>query len=154
MQCENADHDSSPPLEAIARSSMRPADSRLILLAEDDTELRCLLSSAMKHDGYLLVECSNGVELLNRLASIVAGKAHARADLVISDIRMPGVTGLEILQGIPELKELGIPVVLITAFGDAHTHERARQLGAAAVIDKPFHLQHFRSLIHMLLSPT
>jgi DNA-binding NtrC family response regulator len=68
------------------------------------------------------------------------------AELVISDLRMPGITGLSVLGGLRDL-ELRIPFILITAFGDAGTHALAHQLGATAVLDKPFDMPSFLGLV-------
>ena len=60
-------------------------------------------------------------------------------DLIISDIRMPGITGMTILDGV-QLFEGFPPMILITAFGDEETHAEAKRLGVAAIFDKPFDL--------------
>jgi DNA-binding response OmpR family regulator len=57
-------------------------------------------------------------------------------DLIISDLMMPGYTGIEILSAIRQA-DFDTPVILITAYGDRAAHERAFELGAA-MIDKPF----------------
>ena len=72
-------------------------------------------------------------------------------DLVISDIRMPWVTGMEVLRGMRQC--LGYPpVILITAFGDDQTHAEARQLGAAAVFDKPFDIEELLEKVRELVA--
>ena len=111
-----------------------------ILLAEDDDEMRGLLAESLHGEGYDIVECPNGWSLLKSLRDYVilpSGSPKKEVDLVISDIRMPGVTGLEILEGLHQVKDCP-PIILITAFGDRATHERAEQCGVAAMFDKPF----------------
>lgn len=61
-------------------------------------------------------------------------------DLVISDIRMPGISGLGMLENMPGDHPRS-PTILITAYGDANTHERARRAGAVVVLDKPFSIE-------------
>ena len=110
-----------------------------ILLAEDDYEMRTLLAMALQKSGYEVIECSDGTEMLMRSAAFLLPGEFASdpLDLIISDIRMPGVTGLEVLEGTTE-NEGFPPMILITAFGDERTHAMANQFGAAAIFDKPF----------------
>src|SRR5262245_59529454 len=109
-----------------------------ILLTEDDKEMRVLLASALRRAGYTVTECGDGIELLEHLGSyVLPDEEHEKVDLVISDIRMPGLTGLEILQGLSRRGDFP-PFILITAFGDVETHARAEYYGALAMFDKPF----------------
>jgi len=111
-----------------------------ILLAEDDDEMRNLLAESLHGEGYDIVECPNGLGLLMSLRDYIvppSGSPKKEFDLVISDIRMPGVTGLEILEGLHHVGDCP-PIILITAFGDSATHQRAEQCGVAAMFDKPF----------------
>lgn len=111
-----------------------------VLLAEDDMELRELLTLVLKDAGYQVCQCSNGEQLLARLTE------QQSFNLVISDIRMPGLDGLEVLAR-RSGKMLEIPFICMTAFGDERTHRRARHLGAAAIIDKPFDLDEMMELV-------
>jgi two-component system, response regulator, stage 0 sporulation protein F len=110
-----------------------------VLLTEDDYEMRALLAMALRKSGYKVVECADGIGMLTHLAASLLPDEFARepVDLIISDIRMPGVTGMEVLEGKPKNGDFP-PMILITAFGDAETHARANQFGAAAIFDKPF----------------
>lgn len=118
-----------------------------ILVAEDDAEMRALLVSSLRLDGYEVLEARSGLELLDHVAPWLARTPPPRSiDVVVSDILMPGFTGMEILEGLAEVGR-GPGVVLITGFGDEHTHERARRLGALAVLDKPFDVDDLRTLL-------
>jgi CheY-like chemotaxis protein len=111
-----------------------------VLLAEDDSDLRELIAHVLRADGLEVVEVESGTQLLALLGTAPASaERDGPAELVVSDLRMPGLTGLGVLQ---RLKETGrhVPFILITAFGDAETHAAARRLGATAVLDKPFEL--------------
>ncbi|MFO7766176.1 MAG: response regulator [Pelovirga sp.] len=110
-----------------------------ILLAEDDAELRELLALVLEGAGYQVAQCSDGEQLLARLEE--CDPFH----LVISDIRMPGLNGLEVLARLQGRLQQ-IPFICMTAFGDARTHHKARRLGAAATIDKPFDLDEMIAL--------
>ncbi|MGH7494017.1 MAG: response regulator [bacterium] len=120
------------------KGSSAPRGAPHILLAEDDKEMRALLAGALRRAGYWITECGDGIELLEHLASfILPDEEHEKVDLVISDIRMPGLTGLEILQGLSRRGDFP-PFILITAFGDVETHATAEYYGALAMFDKPF----------------
>jgi two-component system, response regulator, stage 0 sporulation protein F len=120
------------------RSEQQPAR---ILLAEDTEEMRAVIALRLRQQGYDVTECSNGAELVaelgHYLANAPASAGGRQFDLIISDIRMPGVFGLSVVEGGAEYHNFP-PSILITAFGDEETHERARKFGVTAVLDKPF----------------
>jgi DNA-binding response OmpR family regulator len=120
--------------------------NRKILLAEDDSALRSLLAVSLKKDGHEITEAADGTEILEVLAADCSTTGRFSFDLVISDVRMPGWSGLDVLVGIRQLADPP-PVLLITAFGDDHLHDQAFQLGAVATLDKPFDLDDFRALV-------
>jgi DNA-binding response OmpR family regulator len=124
-----------------------------VLLAEDDYEMRALLAISLTHSGYEVVECSDGIGMLTYLAAFLLPDEFAResVDLIISDIRMPGVTGMEVLEGKPKNRDFP-PMILITAFGDAETHALAKQFGAAAIFDKPFDVDVLLEKVKDILS--
>ncbi len=113
-----------------------------ILLAEDDFEFRELLNFALIRAGYLITSCDNGQELLERLLQPDA------YDLVITDLRMPVLSGLEVLERLQQQPGLP-PVICMTAFGDPQLHARAKGLGARAIIDKPFDLDEMIGLVRL-----
>jgi DNA-binding response OmpR family regulator len=105
--------------------------------------MRHLLEKAFQDSGYDVASCRDGWGLLGRLAAyflFTERDDEECFDLVVSDIRMPFLSGLEILEcgdgvrGFP-------PTILITAFGDEETHAAARRASAAALFDKPFDIQ-------------
>lgn len=122
-----------------------------ILLAEDDHEMRSLLTRSLRRAGFRVTPCRDGSDLLSHLTPFILHEAPVGFDLIVSDIRMPLVTGLEILEDLPQ-REGFPPIILITAFGDQHTHERARDLGAAATLDKPFPIEELLSLVEASLA--
>jgi DNA-binding response OmpR family regulator len=108
-----------------------------ILLAEDDAEMRNLLGLALEDAGFQARALRNGKELLQELERNHGEPREQPYRMIISDVRMPGATGLEVLEALRAC-EWSPPVILITAFGDPLLHEEARKLGALAVLDKPF----------------
>jgi DNA-binding response OmpR family regulator len=124
-----------------------------ILLAEDDKEMRSLLALMLRKEGYQIRECMDGLSLLDMLSSFfLPDEEHENFDLIISDIRMPGVTGMEILMGANELDDFP-PIILITAFGDKETHVLAERLGAVALFDKPFDIDEMLEKVRAILPP-
>jgi len=123
-----------------------------VLLAEDDNDMRTLLAWSLRKYGYEVVECTDGVQLLDNLSSFFFLEETAAFNLIISDIRMPGVTGLEVLEGMHEYKTFP-PIILITAFGDEETHTQAHQFGVTAIFDKPFNLDDLLAKVQEIVPP-
>jgi DNA-binding NtrC family response regulator len=132
------DHPSSLSSEVVPRHRVGR-----VMVAEDDEEMRKLLAWSLRKDGYEIIEAEDGLQLLARLMS--AHRDGVPIDLVISDVRMPGFTGLEVLERL-QITGRREPVILITAFGDLRVHREADRLGAWAVIDKPFDFDQLREL--------
>jgi CheY-like chemotaxis protein len=121
-----------------------------VLLAEDDDEMRDLLATALRKDGHQVTEVADGGRLLAYLqAAAVKGDLWPMPDILVSDVRMPGFSGLDVLDAL-RTAEVHIPVVLISAFGDRETHDRAFNLGAA-MLDKPFDIEQLRLTVNLLV---
>jgi CheY-like chemotaxis protein len=120
-----------------------------ILLADDATEMRHLLAAVLRASGHEVEEACDGAALRERLRA-----PDARGlDLLVTDVQMPGWTGLQALEWVSRhLPELA--VVLITAFGDRGLHARAAALGAVTVLDKPFELGALKHLVTGLAGRT
>ncbi len=104
-----------------------------VLLAEDDPDTRDLLATYLADAGIDVEVMEDGHALRDRL--LESGPNFA-CDAVVTDVQMPGWTGMDALRWLG-LHHPAIPVVVMTAFGDAKTRERAERLGAFAVCDKP-----------------
>jgi DNA-binding response OmpR family regulator len=124
---------------------------RRILLAEDDVHLRSFLSSILTSDGYEVVEAADGEILGDYLANrFLRGPDRSPpVDLIVADVRMPGLSGLEVL-GEFRRADRTTPFVLVTAFGTEELHAHARMLGAEAVLDKPFEIDDLRMIVRLL----
>ena len=119
-----------------------------IMLAEDDRELRKVLALALRRDGYEVAEARDGNHLRSYLGALLYNKHQADpVDLIITDVRMPGPSGVEMLEWLREVV-WSIPVIVITAFSDPVLHAEARRLGALAVLDKPFDVNELLALVH------
>ncbi len=125
-----------------------------ILLIEDDDELRRLIATALRRDGYHVVECSNGDAAIDWLGDGVFDGYYDRLPaLIISDVRLPYFDGFEILEAMHEALA-SVPVILITAFPDDEVYRRAFTLGARSVLAKPFDVEDLRAAVWVALQPT
>jgi CheY-like chemotaxis protein len=114
------------------------ARSARILLAEDDDEIRRALERLLSFDGYQVFAVENGGELLDYLSSWILGDtSEVPADVIITDVRMPGFNGLSILEGL-RARGWTLPVIVISAFADPEIRERVERLGGAVFFAKPF----------------
>jgi CheY-like chemotaxis protein len=100
-----------------------------ILVADDEPQMQLALKASLTRAGYDLVVVADGARALEKLE-------QESFDLVISDQRMPEVTGQELLAQMQK-RELGIPFIMITAHGTVTQAVEAMQLGAADFIAKP-----------------
>jgi len=128
------------------RDAMLLSGPPVVLVAEDDDELRHLLVRSLSAIGCEVVEARDGAEVVRRVRT----EGAPQVALVVSDVKMPRCSGLAALA----LLRAGAwekPFVLITAFGDAEVHTEALRLGAAAVFDKPFELDDLCAMVFALL---
>jgi len=113
---------------------------RQILIADDDPSIRSLLRTFLEGEGYAISEAETGGEVLKTISN------GNHVDLLLMDLRMPEMSGMDILQRIDE-QSLNVPVVLMTAFGTSNVAIKAIQLGAFDYITKPFELDDVRIAI-------
>jgi len=125
-------------------------DPPLVLLAEDDDMFRQLLCGILRRDGYNVLEAKDGARLRRLVEELLQSGRDTRPELIISDVRMPGASGLGVLE-LLRTYDWYTPVILMTAFGGPEVEARARQLGAATVFSKPFALEDFRRRVQDIL---
>jgi len=113
---------------------------RQILIADDDPSIRSLLRTFLEGEGYAINEAQTGGEVIKEISN------GNKVDLLLMDLRMPEMSGMDILQRIDE-QDLNVPVVLMTAFGTSNVAIKAIQLGAFDYITKPFELDDVRIAI-------
>jgi CheY-like chemotaxis protein len=130
----------------------RHARRTRVLIAEDDWAMRELLLWAFDADGYEVHSVASGPALLETLASsLLSDMGVEPFDLVVSDIRMPGWSGLPALEELCRSPVMP-PVVVITAFGSEEAHEHAKRAGAVAVLDKPLDIADLTALGDRLIA--
>ncbi len=115
-----------------------------VWILDDDPAIRWVLEQTLAQDSLKCLSFSQGQELLDAL------DLHPLPSLVITDIRMPGMDGLTLLQQLqqqyPEL-----PVIVMTGYSDLDSTVSAYQHGAFDYLAKPFDLDEVQSLIHKAL---
>src|ERR1700680_4739004 len=110
-----------------------------LLLVEDKNELRAMLRKALERAGYVVEEAPDGSAAIQKVRA-------RRYLLVITDLKMPGASGLDVLR---ETKhpDAPIPVILLTAFGSVEEAVTAMKEGAFDFIQKPVDLDHLKLLV-------
>lgn len=110
-----------------------------ILIVDDEQSYRQLLSLVFEGDGHNIRTASNGSEALDLLQA-------EPANIIISDVKMPDMDGIEMLRSVREtLPDVG--VVLMTAFASVETAREAFKLGADDFIQKPFDVEELRLIV-------
>jgi DNA-binding NtrC family response regulator len=110
-----------------------------LLLVEDKNELRAMLKKALERAGYAVEEAVDGTAAIQ--------KVRARRYLVvITDLKMPGASGLEVLKE-TKAADASIPVLLLTAFGSVEEAVTAMKEGAFDFLQKPVDLDHLKLLV-------
>ena len=116
-----------------------------ILLVEDDADERALYGYMLAVAGYKVKAVSNGLEALAEIQV-------KRPDMIITDIAMPVLSGLDLINAVRSDDELAdLPVVAITSFGEK-LREQAREAGATDAIDKPTDITRMRGVIEAAVS--
>ena len=136
-----------------ASSEVRSEAAKLrVLLAEDDDDLRWALADFLRMEGYDVIAVADGRALLEQLgAAMLLEDRASPADVIVSDVRMPGLTGMQLLESVRS-RGWKLPVVLMSAFGDEELARRASDLGAKAFLHKPFDERDLRRAIESATS--
>lgn len=109
--------------------------AKKILVIDDEEKIRKVLTIHLTGAGYEVITATNGFEALRDMDRI-------QPHLVITDIVMPKVSGLEFGQALRNKAETkGIPFIVISAYSDPETVEKARKLGASKFLAKPFEIK-------------
>lgn len=118
---------------------MTMKQSVVILVVDDEAVIRGLLEKVLTRDGYTVLTANDGEMALGVLA-------EHKVDIVVSDIRMPNMDGLELLETMRQKYPI-IPVMIMTAYGETFSVKDALLLGADEYIAKPFKIQEFSELV-------
>lgn len=116
-----------------------------ILLAEDDESMLNFLVMALSRAGHMVTHSNNGLEALNEL------KASKTFDLLLTDIVMPGMDGIELAKKACELHP-NLKVMFITGFAAVAMDQFTEQKKSTRLLSKPFHLNDLVQQIEVLLA--
>lgn len=114
-----------------------------ILVVEDKESMAQMLKDTLESEGYKIISAKDSAEGIRYLK-------ESRIDLVLTDLKLPGKNGLEILRTSKEENQL-VPVIVMTAFGSVETAVEAMKEGAFDFITKPFDTDHLLMLIRRAL---
>lgn len=112
-----------------------------VLVIDDTKNIRNLLSTCLEIRGYNVITADNGVEALR----IIKNK-DININLIFLDIRMPGISGTELLKTIKEERE-SCPVIIMTAFATVKNAIECTKLGALVYLQKPFSTDRINSVL-------
>jgi len=116
----------------------------VILIAEDDREMRSLLCDELYDLGVSIREAADGDEALRSVLDTCPS-------LILTDLRMPA-GGLDYISRLRTFAP-GVPIVLLTSFGDSKTKAKALAIGVEAYFDKPVRLSDLMGAVRRLLGP-
>src|SRR5215468_10393645 len=118
---------------------LKPREMEPLLLVEDKNELRAMLRKALERNGYAVDEAPDGSAAIQKLRG-------RRYQLVLTDLKMPGASGLDVLRETKQA-DATIPVILLTAFGSVEEAVSAMKEGAFDFLQKPVDLDHLKVLV-------
>jgi two-component system, OmpR family, response regulator len=118
------------------------SDAQTILLVDDEDSVQKLLAYPLERDGYQVLPARDGEEALIRFA-------QERVDLVVLDLMLPRLDGLEVCRRLRA--QSSVPIIMLTARGDELDKVMGLELGADDYITKPFSIREFRSRVRALL---
>jgi len=111
-----------------------------VLIVEDESKLRRLLELNLSEDGFQTVSAPDAETGLDHLR-------QSQVDLVLTDLKLPGMGGLDFLHAVKR-QNASLPVVVMTAFGTVETAVEAMKAGASDYVLKPFSLAEMRMVVH------
>jgi len=116
---------------------------KTLLVADDDASIRSLLKQLLSDEGFAVQEASTGIEVVDKVR-------ESSPDLVIMDVRMPELDGIEALSRVKATNPK-TAVLIMTAFGSSNAAIRAMELGAFDYITKPFELEKISHTVKRVL---
>jgi len=121
--------------------------SKTVLIVEDNELNMKLFHDLLESQGYSTLQTREGLQAL------ALARQH-RPDLILMDIQLPEISGLEVTKWLKDDEELShIPVIAVTAFAMKGDEERIRQGGCEAYISKPISVMHFLDVVRKHLGP-
>jgi DNA-binding NtrC family response regulator len=117
---------------------------QVILIVDDEEGLREGLSKLLEIEGYAALAAESGEQALEILQ-------QSHIDLVLTDMRMPGMNGIDLLKKIRE-RYPGIGVIILTGYGQIESYIEAMNFGAIEYVSKPFKVNELKFIVNKVLS--
>ena len=118
-----------------------------VLLAEDDEDLRSVIRCQLEQEGMSVREAASGLDLLDLLTR------GERFDLVVSDVRMPWMSGLHVATAVRR-KGFDVPFIIMSAFANTEVRQSVAGMKNAVFLEKPFELATFANAVSEALAIT
>ena len=112
-----------------------------VLIVDDQSGIRRLLTEYFKHEGWRPVEATNGQEALDLLPE--------NPDVILLDIKMPVMDGIDCLTRLRQ-SHPDLPVIVMTAYGELEVMQQAEDLGISAKVLKPFDVVALRDMVQQV----
>ncbi|SDB04836.1 Response regulator receiver domain-containing protein [Desulfonatronum thiosulfatophilum] len=109
--------------------------SKCILIVEDEPKFRFSLSLVLRQQGYAVYEAGHGMEAMAILGEL--SKSNRNVDLVITDIRMPRMSGIELMEALSR-KAVAPKIIVMTGYDHNEYAPKMRAMGCWKIINKPF----------------
>ena len=119
----------------------------IILVVDDDMGTVNALRAHLASTGHQVLTARDGRQALNVVESSI--QAAEPVDLMVTDFKMPGMTGLELIRAVRKADQV-LPAILMTAYGDDSLRRRATEEGCCGYLDKPFSPETLLSEIERL----
>jgi two-component system response regulator FixJ len=121
-----------------------PSDADIVHVVDDDEAMRDSMAFLLRAENFQVKTYADAADFLNALPQIDTG-------CIVTDVRMPGMSGIELLQRLRELK-VSLPVIVVSGHGDVPLAVEAMKTGALDFIEKPFDDEVFLHAVRMALS--
>ncbi len=121
-------------------------EEQRILVVDDEEGLRDGLMKLLQDEGYGVVCAEDGEHALNVLR-------ETRVDLILTDMRMPGMSGIDLLKKVRE-RHGNIHVIILTGYGEIESYIEAMNFGAMEYVSKPFKVNELRFIVNRILNQT
>ncbi len=119
-------------------------DSPVILVVDDEEGLREGLSGLLEDEGYRVLCASTGEQAFE-----IVRQTHV--DLVLTDMKMPGMNGIELLKKVRAIRQ-EIGVIILTGFGEIESYIEAMNFGAMEYVSKPFKVNELKFIVQKILN--
>jgi DNA-binding NtrC family response regulator len=129
---------------ALARKPLKPSHKGRILVVDDEANARTALAELLRDEGY---DVETAADAFKALGKLEAFDPH----LVLTDLKMPGMDGIELMHKVARSREEPVPVIVMTAFGAVESAVQAMRAGAVDYLTKPLNFDELAIVTHRAL---